>query len=444
MWSDTSNRVCYMVPPENLVNPLARPDARSSTCVPVIFGIPDRGSSHRTFRPHGDLIELLGAMLPPMGQVLRSSLRWCLVGLALFLGAASSSVPEVQKPTIQPLEIGIAYGNTLMGMGNAELAAVLDDAVSIGARRIRADLEWGDIQPLSPDQYNWRRFDHIVDAARRRGLTVLPVLAYTPPWARPSGCATDKCAPVHPALFARFAAAAASRYAPQGVHAWEVWNEPNTEGFWQPEPNAHNYAQLLKRVSAAIRGADSSAFVILGGLAAVPTETGRISQIDFLEIVSQLGGNRVIDAVAYHPYTYPHLASESLQYSSPWSQIDATSVSLRSVLRQYGTPNLPIWITEYGAPTNGPGQVSDGTSATISPRTTHVTEGQQARIATDVVATAASNHGLGALIWYSDKDLSGDNSSSENFYGLRRGDGSAKPACAAFRKAITGIRQRKG
>lgn len=376
-----------------------------------------------------------------MGQVLRTSLQWCLMCLAVFLSVASSSVP-VQKPTNQPLEIGIAYGNTLMGMSNAELAAALDDAVAVGARRIRVDLAWGDIQPLSPVQYNWRRFDHVVDAARRRGLTVLPVLAYTPQWARPSGCATDKCAPAHPALFALFAAAAANRYAPQGVHAWEVWNEPNSEGFWQPEPNAHNYAQLLKQVSAAIRGADSSAFVILGGLAAVATETGRISQTDFLARVSQLGGNRVIDAVAYHPYTYPYLASER-QETSAWSRIDATSVSLRSVLGQYGTPNLPIWITEYGAPTNGPGQVSDGASSTISPMTTHVTEDQQARIATDVVVTAASNHGLGALIWYADKDLSDDTGSNNNFYGLRRGDGSAKPAFAAFRKAVAGLRWRE-
>jgi hypothetical protein len=72
-----------------------------------------------------------------------------------------------------------------------------------------------------------------------------------------------------------------------------------------------------------------------------------------------------------------------------------------------------------------------------------VTEGQQARIATDVVMTAASNHGLGALIWYADKDLSDDTGSNNNFYGLRRGDGSAKPAFAAFRKAVADIRWEK-
>jgi hypothetical protein len=347
----------------------------------------------------------------------------------------------VQKSANQSLEIGIAYGNTLMGMSNTELAAALDDAVAVGVRRIRVDLAWGDIQP-SPVQYDWGRFDHIIAAARRRDLAVLPVLAYTPPWARPSGCMTDKCSPIHPALFARFAATAASRYASLGVHAWEVWNEPNTEGFWRPEPNAYNYAQLLKWVSAAIHDVDSSAFVILGGLAAVLTESGRISPTDFLATVSQLGGNRVIDAVAYHPYTYPYLASERRE-ASTWSRIDATSVSLRSVLNQYGTPNLPIWITEYGAPTSGPGQVSDGTLATISPMTTHVTEVQQARIATDVVVTAASNHGIGALIWYTNKDLSDDTSSNNNFYGLRRSDGSAKPAFAAFRRAIANLRWKK-
>ncbi len=59
------------------------------------------------------------------------------------------------------------------------------------------------------------------------------------------------------------------------------------------------------------------------------------------------------------------------------------------------------------------------------------------------VATAASNPHLSAFIWYTDRDVIDDRSSNENFYGIQRPDGTAKPSLAALRDAIgrTGITQ---
>jgi hypothetical protein len=89
------------------------------------------------------------------------------------------------------------------------------------------------------------------DAAGSRGLTLLPVLAYTPVWACPAGCSSDKRAPADTQLFADFAAAATHRYASGGVVAWETWNEPNTAGFWEPDVDPAAYADLLKKASTA-------------------------------------------------------------------------------------------------------------------------------------------------------------------------------------------------
>ncbi len=88
-----------------------------------------------------------------------------------------------------------------------------------------------------------------------------------------------------------------------------------------------------------------------------------------------------MDAVGYHPYTYPYLASYPAPWGTAWNRIDATPPSLRSVLRHYATPDLPIWLTEYGAPTGGPGASSDGSSGSITLTTTQVTESWQAAIA---------------------------------------------------------------
>ena len=57
-------------------------------------------------------------------------------------------------------------------------------------------------------------------------------------------------------------------------------------------------------------------------------------------------------------------------------------------------------------------------------------------MATDSVALAAASSIIGPLFWYSYQDLGTDPSNAENFYGLRRFDGSAKPAYGALQTAI--------
>ena len=130
---------------------------------------------------------------------------------------------------------------------------------------------------------------------------------------------------------------------------------------------------------------DNEAFIISGGLAAVSTRDGDIAQIDFLRRVSALGGNKLVNAIGYHPYTYPLLPSLVTSFHTPWDRIDRAPVSLHSVLVRYGTPDLPFWLTEYGAPTGGPGS---GSSGAQSSSTTHVTEARQAQILVDAVNTA--------------------------------------------------------
>ena len=122
--------------------------------------------------------------------------------------------------------------------------------------------------------------------------------------------------------------------------------------------------------------------------------------------------------------------------------MESGETSLRSVLRAYGSAGMPIWVTEIGAPTGGPGTSSNGSLASIKPSTTHVTEARQGQIASDAIRTASTAPHVAALIWYADRDLSTDRSANENFYGLRRADGSAKPAFAAFRAAIDALGSR--
>ena len=40
------------------------------------------------------------------------------------------------------------------------------------------------------------------------------------------------------------------------VSAYEVWNEPNGKVFWDPEPDAAQYTELLKAAYPAIKAAE--------------------------------------------------------------------------------------------------------------------------------------------------------------------------------------------
>lgn len=359
-----------------------------------------------------------------MGKVRRT----LLVAALLLVGTLIVTTGRSGDPaTPRALNTGISYGDTLVWMSDERLGQALDDAADLGAKWVRADLSWADIQSDGPDAYQWPLFDRVLDAAQKRGLRVLPVLAYTPAWARVAGCTEASCAPADPAAFARFADAAARRYAPRGMHVWEIWNEPNL-GFWKPAPDPAGYAALLKATSRVIRAADQDATIVLGGL--VPTETGpdRISPEEFTTLVLRDAGD-VVDAVGFHPYTYPHLASDHTLLGTSWDGIGR----LRNALTSLGRPQMPIWLTETGAPTGGPGRASDGGSGLD---VTHVTEDRQAAIAADVITTAATTPLVDAVFWYSDRDLGTDSSTSENFFGLRRADGSEKPAYAALRGAL--------
>jgi polysaccharide biosynthesis protein PslG len=110
--------------------------------------------------------------------------------------------------------------------------------VAAGATWLRTDVDWWLTQPHDPSAFNWGPVDRVIHAARARGLRVIGMIGYTPPWARPPATGTDdKYPPTNVSDYANFARAVAQRYGPLGVKHWEVWNEPNISMFWKPKPN---------------------------------------------------------------------------------------------------------------------------------------------------------------------------------------------------------------
>jgi hypothetical protein len=142
-----------------------------------------------------------------------------------------------------------------------------------------------------------------------------------------------------------------------------------------------------------------------------------------------------VDAIGYHPYSFPVPPGYAAPWNA-WAQIASTTRSFQSVLASYGASDKSIWLTEYGAPTDGPGAGATSTTYNLNASPDHVDEALQAQMATDSVSLAEASPIIGALFWYSYQDLGTDPSTTENFYGLRRFDASPKPAYGALQAAV--------
>jgi polysaccharide biosynthesis protein PslG len=331
---------------------------------------------------------------------------------------------------------GLSMGESLSWMDDVTLNATLDNFTSLGVGWVRMDFNWASIQSYNESSYDWGSIDRVVSAAKVHDLEILPILAYTPSWARPSGCNDEKCAPADSAKFAAFAAEAAKRYAPLGIHTWEIWNEPNISMFWQPAPDAYKYSNLLISASVAIKIQDAQTKIITGGLSPADTSGLDISPIDFLSRIYQNSAGPFFDAVGMHPYTYPFLATDHNPWSA-WLQMFFTKPSLRDIMTQNGDSGKQIWLTEFGAPTGGPGLAAAAATNNFSAQYDHVSESLQAQTISDAIGNHKTLSFAGPLFWYSLKDIGTASTTNENFFGLIRYDGSTKPAFDIFKSLIS-------
>jgi len=334
----------------------------------------------------------------------------------------AGSAPELSR-------YGIAAGSQLPWMSSTDQGHFLDLMQQAGAKVLRFDIDWQSIQADGPASYNWSAQDAVVHDAPARGISIIGTIAYTPTWARPSS--TDAFnPPTHTSDYANFCAASARHYGPMGVHAFEVWNEPNISGFWKPAPDVVRYTQMLKGCYTAIKAVDPSDIVITGGTAPAgfydnsgsPTT---VNAINWLAGIYANGGQGYFDAVGHHPYTFPYVPSTVANWSA-WYQMADTSPSLRSVMIAHGDGNKQIWATEWGTPTNGP--TGSG----------YVSEAAQAAQIGEAYALWKTYPWAGPLCYYNFVDDGTTTDTIENFFGLIRNDWTLKPGYTAYKNAAAG------
>lgn len=352
----------------------------------------------------------------------------------MFTSAPSPTPIPIPTTNIVLNNMGISAGGDLIFQNQDYLDIYFSQLHELGVKWLRWSFEWEEIQASGPGNYNWSGADRVVNTASQYGIKTLGIITYTPTWARKVECQeTYTCAPADPAAFGKFAGEVASRYAPQGLHYWEIWNEPNYHGFWKPSPDVSSYVAILKSAYANIKQVDPLAFVLSAGLASAGDEENNIAPITFIRSLYELDPTVDFDGIALHPYTYPTLPSYPASWNS-WQQIN----SIRQLMIDHGDSGKQIWITEYGAPTNGPGNAHDTTQLeNFVWGQDYMTESAQAAIMDNTLSLYSQLSGpKGPFFWYSLKDSGTSKDTPENFFGLLRFDGSKKPAYDVFRNAI--------
>lgn len=136
--------------------------------------------------------------------------------------------------------------------------------VTLGVKRVRFDMSWSDIQFGGAATFDWAKYDSLVAAITALGITPLAIIAYTPTWARPSGCTNDdKCAPASLSNDNTFVSAAVNCY--KSNFTWSAWS-----------PMADTPTSLR---SAAVRLVEKALMGRLLAFIALTGGAGRIAEI---------------------------------------------------------------------------------------------------------------------------------------------------------------------
>ena len=324
-----------------------------------------------------------------------------------------------------------AVADITWGTSRAEIDRTIAAMADGGVEWVRANVSWSGGEPTAKGVLNqsWlREVDYAVRAAQAAGIKVLmPIADGVPYWASGDPAKHTDAAgkhwnkywrPKRAADYASFVTAMVKRYKVLGVHAYEVWNEPNISRFWPSGPNATQYTALLAAGSKAIRANDPAATVVLGGLSK--------NDYDYLAALYKAGARQHFDVVAVHPYT------GSVDPTWCWNEAGRAKLAkdafcgieeVRNTMVANGDSAKNIWLTEFGW-------------STSSADSYGVSEETQAKYLTSSLKELSSSYPyVKVALWYNfrnDPSLQEAPGDYDANLGLLRLNFSAKPAFAAL------------
>jgi hypothetical protein len=299
------------------------------------------------------------------GEIRRTLLLLLALAGAGASGANATASPSPSGPAAvvaaasAPHAVIGMNGWTVFKMAPPQRDQQLAAMAAAGVKVVRSDAPWADIEPAPPGPtghaFNFTGFDSWVTTLANHHLTWQPLIDFSVWWAK---TCPGFCAPKSDSTYAAFAQAVAARYGAGGTfwkqnpklpyypaQIFEIWDEENNQTYYVAPAR---FATLYTAARTAIRAADPSASVIVGGLAddsqSYDPSKDYPAQYVYRMFAAQpsLRGN--VDGFGLHPYGTT--AADAIKWT----------VDFRRVLNSLGEASAPIDITEFGWTGGDPGR----------------------------------------------------------------------------------------
>jgi hypothetical protein len=297
--------------------------------------------------------------------------------------------------------------------GDVEKAAALMQEAGIGF--VRFDFLWEDLEPKS-GFFEFSKYDHLVNTLLKHDIKTLGLLAYNPPW---TGKAWNQAPDL--VAYCRYAVAVVDHFKDRVRH-WELWHEPDSPDFWQPQDNMRSYIKLLQHAYPLLKAADSTSMIHLGGMSrSLPMS---------LKEVYTLGGKDFFDVVNIHPFANPLTlgALDAVRHMHKF---------VCRILEDYDDANKPIWFTEIGCPGMKDAHASANWWLGANP-----SDQAQADWVSAVYGEPLHWKNVQKIFWCFFRETENHFKTGSDYDGLVRHDFSKKPAFEAYRKAVAHYEER--
>jgi hypothetical protein len=307
------------------------------------------------------------------------------------------------------------------GVGVNQPSAVQLGAVrSLGVHWVRMFISWRALQPTrAPVAASTLASYEQLFAQLPPGTKVILDVVNTPQWE--TGSSDEHAPPAHAGDYAAFVATLAARFGTR-VAAYEIWNEEDEPRWWTGAPDPTRYVALLKAAYPAIKAANPSSTVVLGGL------TG--NDYAFLEGVYAAGGKGYFDAVGVHTDTACNVLSPYQFLRGVDGRMIADSFlayrEVHAVMLANGDDKA-IWMTEASWRTTS-AVCSEGAWAGTKPQ--GVSDETQATYLKQAYHCLAQAPYVKVALWFPVQD------EGVVVSGLVRADGSHKPSYTAMRDYV--------
>jgi hypothetical protein len=350
----------------------------------------------------------------------------------VLAGLAATVLCSLAATPAQATVVGVNPDIT-WGIPQSEVGHEVSLIKAAGVTWVRASIDLSGAEYAGPGQLNTsylNSIDYAISTARSAGLNVLLELDRTPYWTSADPHKYTDSSGMHwnhywkyanPQDYANIVSDVVNHYKGMGVHAYEVWNEPNNPSFWPSGVNAADYTELLKAAYPAIKAADPSATVAMAGLM-----TG--GSYEFLQGMYDAGARGSYDVANFHIYPGGD-PTQCARDSSGRPSVNSFCLleGLRSEMAANGDSS-PVWVTELGWST-----CSQSYCVTAQQQASYVVSAYQ------LLNNAKYSYVQNTFL-YQMRDLYWEtsNSSWESSLGLFNRDWTPKPAYAALQAVGTG------